>query len=149
MSLHWDTDKPGTAKGPYPLAEHDPAGRVRYLIANRGGAEAGISVERQVREVPIVTKVCPSLHRGQWFSGWVACLNCFNGWIAIAPIDDVKRAGRGLECLGCGSLNSAPVLNARYSACGHEQIVAQPDGAPSEGCECEACHAMAVLVEAA
>lgn len=162
-----------------PLMEHDATGAVRYLIRNDGSAEVGLFVDRAVRQVPIVEQPVVSLHRGPWFSGWVACLDCCNGWVAIAPLDDgpwrklatvllevlpekeqeiqakmrgarrtiMSRGGRGLECLACGSSNSAPVRQAWCSSCGQEQLVVQPEGAPVEGCECDSCHAMAVLVE--
>lgn len=124
-----------------PLAEHDAAGRVRYLIATQGAP----TVEAY-RPVDTLPEAIPSIEPGQWLSGPFACLACSFGWVAVAPVSVNERK---LECLRCGAHESAPVRAAWCSACGHEFRVAQSQGAPAEGGECPSCHAMAALVEAA
>lgn len=132
-----------------PLLEHDASGRARYAIRNADDIELARFVERAHRPIPVVDSAMKSIQAGPWFAGRVACLACCTGWIAVAPVADVEKAGRGLECLGCGGSTSAPVQPAWCSSCGKEQMVAQHEGAPFEGGECVECHAMAVFVEAA
>lgn len=124
------------------LAEHDAAGRARYLISTDPPAP-DLTLNRPLDTLDEPVR---SIAAGPWIAAAFACLTCSFGWAVVAPASVNQRK---LECLRCGACNSAPVLNGWCSACGAESRIAQEAGAPAEGGECPVCHAMAVIVEAA